>query len=137
MRCRIGHSASTTGRANTPAFARKRKKTVSLAGVTPQTKKAIFQNSAFQKRPEFVFNKLGNRTISFLLQGQKRLQLSGDNLVQKRLLWTAGTVNGGRTFHGARPAIAYPCCRTGDSTVSLWHPTISRGKPDKLFQVFP
>jgi hypothetical protein len=56
---RLRHAASTTGRAKASAFTGESHKGVLGAGPAPQAQKPMGQDSAFQKRLELVFDKLG------------------------------------------------------------------------------
>jgi hypothetical protein len=56
---RFRHAAGTTGGAKTSPFAGERHESVSGAGPAPQPEKSMGQDSAFQKRLELVFDKLG------------------------------------------------------------------------------
>ena len=108
-----------------------------MACFAPQAKKAIFQNTALQKRSKFVFDEPRSRAIPFLLPRQKRFQFRCDNRVQDRLLWSARTIDGRRTFHAVRPAIAEPRGRANDSMG--YPPTANnyREKADNFFRAFP
>jgi hypothetical protein len=55
MRGGVRHSPATAGRAKPPIFSGKRKQAVFTAGITMQTKEAMLQYPAFQKRSEFLF----------------------------------------------------------------------------------
>jgi hypothetical protein len=56
---RLRHTSRATGGAKASSFTGERHESVSGAGTAPQAEKPMGQDSAFQKRLELVFDKLG------------------------------------------------------------------------------
>jgi hypothetical protein len=79
--------------AETPAFTRKTDHAIQTACAAMDANETSRQNSAVQERTEFRFNKTRNVPVALALPGEKRFQISTDQLVQRILFGIARPVS--------------------------------------------
>src|SRR5437763_6146662 len=103
MRSRLRHSPSTTRSTPAAPAAGKRNKAVVPARIAVDTyKPAGRKNPAGQVVAEFAFHKRRNRPLPFLLTGEERFQLFGDDSIEDSCLGIARDVLKRRLLHALR-----------------------------------